>query len=572
MSPLKMGSRQVKGITSEELTDKAASLHAALEAGGDQLDRRQTSAGAEIVAKVHARTALRGGHTVVALAGATGSGKSSLFNALVGSNVATVGARRPTTSKPTAAVWGSESATELLDWLTVGRRHRVEGSDGGAVNGVSRDSGEGRPGSPGSLEGLVLLDLPDFDSRIVEHRREADLILALVDVFVWVTDPQKYADARLHDDYLAALSMHDAVTVVVLNQADRLPPEGVQEVTADLVRLGERDGIRGLQVYATSARTGQGLDELRMRLAAAVAGQNAARYRLAADIKSVASHLRSDVADSEPSLGEADDTELVDSLCRAAGIPTVVAAVERDYRQEASARTGWPLTRWARTLRPDPIKRLRLSKGDADDSAALPGVTAADVRGMLGRSSLPPATPAARASVDLATRRLGERAGEGLPAPWVEAVADAATPPGPDLADALDQAVLKTPLRARDPLWWTVVGVAQTVLALLTVVGLGWLVLLGVAGWLRLPEIRTPYIGALPLPTLLLIGGLLLGLVLAAVSRPLARAGARRRAALINDRLRSSVAKVAGEHIVAPVRAVLARHAQARRHLDAARG
>ena len=565
MSPLKMGSRQVKGITAEELTDKAASLHAALEAGGDQLDRRQTSAGAEIVAKVHARTALRGGHTVVALAGATGSGKSSLFNALVGSNVATVGARRPTTSKPTAAVWGSESATELLDWLTVGRRHRVEGSDGGAVNGVSRDSGEGRPGSPGSLEGLVLLDLPDFDSRIVEHRREADLSLALVDVFVWVTDPQKYADARLHDDYLAALSMHDAVTVVVLNQADRLPPEGVQEVTADLVRLGERDGIRGLQVYATSARTGQGLHELRMRLAAAVAGQNAARYRLAADIKSVASHLRSDVADSEPSLGEADDTELVDSLCRAAGIPTVVAAVERDYRQEASARTGWPLTRWARTLRPDPIKRLRLSKGDADDSAALPGVTAADVRGMLGRSSLPPATPAARASVDLATRRLDPGRRKAFAGTLAEA-------PGPDLADALDQAVLKTPLRARDPLWWTVVGVAQTVLALLTVVGLGWLVLLGVAGWLRLPEIRTPYIGALPLPTLLLIGGLLLGLVLAAVSRPLARAGARRRAALINDRLRSSVAKVAGAHIVAPVRAVLARHAQARRHLDAARG
>ncbi|HEY7720907.1 MAG TPA: GTPase [Pedococcus sp.] len=571
MSPVKMGSRQVKGITAEDLTSKASSLRDALEAGGDQLDRKQTSAGAEIVAKVHARTALRGGHTVVALAGATGSGKSSLFNALVGSSVATVGAKRPTTSKPTAAVWGPESATELLDWLTVGRRHRVEGTDGGAVDGGAPDDAESSPGSPGSLEGLVLLDLPDFDSRIVEHRREADLILALVDVFVWVTDPQKYADARLHDDYLAALSMHDAVTVVVLNQADRLTPQGVSEVTADLVRLGERDGIRGLQVYATSARTGQGLDELRMRLAAAVAGQNAARYRLAADIKSVASHLRSDVADTEPSLREADDTELVDSLCRAAGIPTVVAAVERDYRQEASARTGWPLTRWARSLRPDPIKRLRLSKGDTDDSAALPGVTAADVRGMLGRSSLPPATPAARASVDVATRRLGERAGEGLPTPWAEAVADAATPPGPDLADALDQAVLKTPLRARDPLWWTVFGVAQTVLALLTVVGLGWLVLLGVAGWLRLPEIRTPYVGALPLPTLLLVGGLLLGLVLAAVSRPLARSGARRRAALINERLRSSVATVASAHIVAPVRAVLERHAQTRRSLDAAR-
>ena len=34
--------------------------------------------------KVSERTALVGGHTVVALAGATGSGKSSLFNVLVG--------------------------------------------------------------------------------------------------------------------------------------------------------------------------------------------------------------------------------------------------------------------------------------------------------------------------------------------------------------------------------------------------------------------------------------------------------------------------------------------------------
>ena len=126
MSPLKMGSRQVKALTAEELAAKAQSLEAALDAGGDELDRRQTMAGAEIVAKVRRRTALRGGHTVVALAGATGSGKSSLFNTIVGAEVSTVGAQRPTTSKPTAAVWGTESATELLDWLTVGRRHRVE--------------------------------------------------------------------------------------------------------------------------------------------------------------------------------------------------------------------------------------------------------------------------------------------------------------------------------------------------------------------------------------------------------------------------------------------------------------
>lgn len=564
MSPLKMGSRQVKALTAEKLAAKAQSLEAALDAGGDELDRRQTMAGAEIVAKVQARTALRGGHTVVALAGATGSGKSSLFNTIVGAEVSTVGAKRPTTSKPTAAVWGAESATELLDWLTVGRRHRVE-----------PPSSETSDDRPGSLEGLVLLDLPDFDSRILEHRREADMILALVDVFVWVTDPQKYADALLHDDYLAALSTHDAVTVVVLNQSDRLTADGVRQVTQDLVRLGERDGIKGLQVIATSARTGAGVDDLRLRLATAVAGQEAARQRLAADITAVAGRLRAGVADTEPALGDPAEAELVDALSRAAGIPIVVNAVERDYRQEAWARTGWPFTRWARALRPDPLKRLRLGKDEKDSRDAgtqlLPGVSAAEVRSALGRSSLPPPTPAARSAVELATRRVGERAGQGLPIPWAEAAADAATPPGPELADTLDQAIINTPLRARDPLWWTVFGYAQWLFAAATVVGLVWLLVLGVVGWLRLPEIETPRLGPLPYPFLLLAGGLLFGVLLAAVARALARVGARRRAELIQRRLRESVSRVASEHIVAPVREVLRRHAAAREQLDRAR-
>jgi GTP-binding protein EngB required for normal cell division len=565
MSPVMMGSKQVKGIAAEELASRSQALTDALEEGSGQLDAEQRAAGHEVIEKVRARTSLRGGHTVVALAGATGSGKSSLFNALVGSDVATVGARRPTTSRPTAAVWGQESATELLDWLSVGQRHLVE------PDGAAAGAGAGAV-PPGNLDGLVLLDLPDFDSRVVEHRREAERVLALVDVFVWVTDPQKYADARLHDDYLRALATHNTVTVVVLNQTDRLDRDAVKAVRADLVRLAEIDGMRGLQVLATSARKGDGVEDLRLRLAAAVAGQNAARQRLAADIRAVSGRLRQGVADSEKTIGDSDDSELVDALSRAAGIPVVVSAVERDYREEALSRTGWPFTRWVRALRPDPLKRLRLDKGDAKDGTkALPGITAADVRSALGRSSLPPATPAARAAVELATRRVGDRAGEGLPAPWADAVADAATPPGPELADSLDQAVMRTPLRARDPLWWSVLGYAQTVLALASVVGLVWLVVLGVVGWLQLPEIGTPRLGPLPWPFVLLAGGLLLGWLLALVARAFAKVGARRRADLIGGRLREAVDGVARAKIIAPVQEVLRRHASTRGHLDRAR-
>ena len=72
------------------------------------------------------RLALSGSATVVALAGATGSGKSSTFNALTGTELAAVGVRRPTTAHAMAAVWHEEDAEDLLDWLKIPRRHVLE--------------------------------------------------------------------------------------------------------------------------------------------------------------------------------------------------------------------------------------------------------------------------------------------------------------------------------------------------------------------------------------------------------------------------------------------------------------
>ena len=216
LNPLRRSGGATQALSVEELGARADALSGALGTGGARLEPAPAARAGEVVDKVRERTSLVGGHTVVALAGATGSGKSSLFNALVGAEVARSGMRRPTTSTPTAAVWGSEPAGELLDWLSVGTRHQVEGPD------------------TDRLDGLVLVDLPDFVSRESAHRAEATRVLELVDVFVWVTDPQKYADAVLHDDYVAVLREYGAVTIVVLNQVDRLPAGGQEQVEGDL--------------------------------------------------------------------------------------------------------------------------------------------------------------------------------------------------------------------------------------------------------------------------------------------------------------------------------------------------
>lgn len=550
--PIARGDRA--DVSAEDLTRAARALRSAVETGASQLDPAATERALSVATKVGERMGHAGTSTVVALAGATGSGKSSLFNALVGADVSTIGARRPTTSTPTAAVWGSDSAGDLLDWLDVRTRHQVDAA--GAADPA--------------LAGLVLLDLPDFDSRETANRVEAERILRLVDVFVWVTDPQKYADARLHDDYVAAMSNYDAVTVVVLNQADRLTPTQLAECRADLERLLHRDGLTRARVLTTSARTGAGVDEVRQELARAVSGSRAARLRLGADLASVTGELRTGVADQEHLIEARDTSELTAALSRAAGVPTVVDAVARDYRRDALAATGWPFTRWVTHLRPDPLRRLRLDKGGAAPGAGM--ITDSDIRRSVGRSSLPVATPAARAAVDLAARRLGDAASSGLPRRWADAVADAAAPSSDALVDRLDQAVLATPLRGRRPHWWSLVGSLQILVAVAALAGLVWLIVLIGLGMLpALDEPATIDVGPIPLPYLLLAGGLILGWLLALISRWFAGVGARRRSVGVGRRLHESIAKVAHSVLVEPVNDVLRRHAATRAHIDAAR-
>lgn len=539
-----------KGRTAEQagksLVWRASQLDDAVRVGGDELDRRAVDEAGALTARVRERWAMKGGRTVVSLAGPTGAGKSTLFNALAEEDVSTIGARRPTTATATAAIWGEEDSDELLDWLAVPTRHYIEGG-------------------PNDLDGLVLIDLPDFDSIHHAHHVEADRLLGRSDVFVWVTDPQKYADARLHEDYLSTLADHQSVMMVVLNQIDRVPAQdAVAQLKGDLSTLVAADGAGEFDVLTTSAVIGEGVDELRSRIADVVKSKNAVEQRLIGDIAATSRALLAGVASEEAALTSSSTAELNAALARAAGIPVVLKAVHQDYLRQAKRAAGWPFTRWVARLRPDPLRRLRLGKGSEPSP-----IPSDDVRSVLGRSSLPSATPAARSQVQLATQRVADAASVGLPAPWVEAVEDAANPDESSLADALDQAVVNTSLSTRDPWWWAAGRGLQLLLALCAVAGVVWLTALAVAGWMQL-DLDAPSWGPVPIPLALLLGGVLGGLIVAALAAVLARRGASRRRGVIEKRMTASIDAVATTHVREPVSSVLTRHQQTRKQLQAA--
>jgi predicted GTPase len=240
-----------------------------------RLDSRTLAEAGRVLDEASARRRLSGQHTVVAIAGATGSGKSQLFNALAGVAISETGVRRPTTAAPIACSW-SDGAASLIERLGIPPRLRRR----------PLPTGDGD-----QLRGLVLIDLPDHDSAAVQHREHVDRILALVDAVIWVVDPEKYADAVLHERYLRPMAAHAEVMFVVLNQIDRLPGDAAEQVLDDLRRLLDEDGIAlgeygepGTTVLALSGLTGDGVGELREALGQFVAERTAPARRISADV------------------------------------------------------------------------------------------------------------------------------------------------------------------------------------------------------------------------------------------------------------------------------------------------
>lgn len=178
------------------------------------------------------RRGFLGDTVVVALAGGTGSGKSSLINALAGEFVAESGAQRPTTFEPLAWIPANPEPglVRLLDSI-----------------GINERVGQDR------VPWLAVIDLPDTDSVTEENRATVERMLPLVDAVVWVVDPEKYQDRVIHERYLAPLARHADRFLFVLNHIDRIESDDVEQLRSDLANSLEGDGIAAPTILTTAA-------------------------------------------------------------------------------------------------------------------------------------------------------------------------------------------------------------------------------------------------------------------------------------------------------------------------------
>lgn len=603
-------------VATSPFARSVASLKDAISYGEGRVPETVLLDVAETLERLSQRRELSTEHTVIGFFGATGSGKSTLFNAIAGQNIALSAPTRPTTSTVQAAIWEAEGSEELLDWLGIDKRvypqtqalaaegEATEGNEAGGNNksagGVAAPNAVTEPapglfnrirravGGRGEMRtrtgGLILLDMPDFDSVTTTNRDLAARMMRYVDVLVWVVDPQKYADAVIHRDFMVPLAASGAQALCVLNQADKLAPAEVPAVLASLTRLLQAEGTEAHLLaapIAVSARTGEGVDVLRDLLAQVAAAKSLSLQRTDAQLHATASQLRTYAGGEGTVLAGAYALEAEQKLVKACYTSSqaeqVLEAATASYRRAAGQRTGWILTRWMSRLKADPLRRLHLGQQDETKSASKAEKSA----GMLGSdsenapelvaSSLPPLSAAQKAGMANAVRQYSKQMAARIDEPWKRSIKEAALSREAELPELLERDMVRIDYglgRTRAP--WVIFNALQWIALMSALVGVGWLTLISGLAYLQiqLPPAPTPEGSPVPLPTLLLLLGVLLGIASAGVGRLLTAMGSRYYARKLRGRLQTGVEKAVQSCVVAPVQQEAKRLNAYRKALD----
>jgi GTP-binding protein EngB required for normal cell division len=515
----------------------------------------------DLLTRAGQRLMLSSRHTVVSLAGGTGSGKSSLFNQLAGADFSTVGVTRPVTRAAHACVWGVSGSGSLLDWLGVPRRHRYARSS-------ALGSGEQ------SMSGLVLLDLPDHDSVMGHATNLVDQLVGLSDLIVWVLDPQKYADAAVHRRFLVPLAGHSEVIAVVLNQADLLSAGQIEDCVQDLRRLLDSEGLPEVQILVTSAKNGAGIEELRKLLIEAVTARKAATARISADVDKVVAKFEPYGA-TEPAIeagppgsAEMDQNhlqpgtaaELAADFATAAGVSAIGDALRSAHELRAMDYVGWPVSWVAERLSsPDPVRKVRLGK------------LWDELRGVRAGPS-----GAQQAEIDNALTRVADERVPPLPRPWSRTVRAAVRSRSAEVPARIGEEIgAALPDGAVVDRWWRLIGVAQGLLLGCVLVGIVWLaslITLGVAHvGTGMPKLFSdPWL--LPWAAVMVVAGLAGGWLTARIcTRAVSQAADRETEDLVDD-IRRRLTALAGDLVLAPAESELDELERFRTELRAAAG
>jgi 50S ribosome-binding GTPase len=427
---------------------------------------------------------------VVALVGGTGVGKSTLLNALGGEEVSPASARRPTTASPVA--WVSAKAATAVSPLL-------------ARLGIAKP----RTHSRDDLDGVVVLDLPDIDSLEPTHRATVEQLLPRIDVVAWVTDPEKYADAVLHDDFLRDWLRRLDRQIIVLNKSDRLGASERASVERDLARILPRErGTPLPPVIATSATAGEeGIADLRRWLGDAAAAKAVVAGRLTTASRAALAELA-----TEAGIGtsEADATPLVPERGQRRAVDAAVDEVIRVVDLPGAERQAVAATRArARRRGTGPLGLLTSAVYRFSGRQRSVADPAEYLRGWRGRGGLTRAAEVVRRAI-----------ADALPAiPPALRSRYAAAGEGRDLERrlevALDRVIARqSGVEAPSSRMWPAIGLLQTANTLLLIFAVAWVVLWVIAR----PEVASydlPVLGPVPAPMVLLFVALAAGYLLA---------------------------------------------------------
>ncbi|WP_331712830.1 GTPase domain-containing protein [Corynebacterium cystitidis] len=166
--------------------------------------------------------------------GSTGSGKSTLVNAIVGKQVTTAGVIRPTTRQPVLVANPADqewfNSPHVLPGLAREQGAPAANAEATSLRVTTTDSLD---------QGLALLDAPDFDSIDDKNRALASQLLAAADLWVFVTTPARYAD-QLVWNFLNDAAGRNIEVIVILNRVDE---DSMATVPDDLRRMMEQAGL-----------------------------------------------------------------------------------------------------------------------------------------------------------------------------------------------------------------------------------------------------------------------------------------------------------------------------------------